>query len=195
MITRELMQSGWVKGLQAGREWRFSYRPSEENPRPQHTRPDGGTSVTTDEPYPWDAPTTLECRFGMAWTGIGRIALRNGRLFFPAVPATAGLYRFRIRRSEGESAYIGESENLARRFMLYANPGPSQQTNLRLNGIFRQALSGNCEIGVAVVTNVAWIEFAETRKVADLSIKAVRRALENVAIIGEGGDPVNTLNR
>jgi hypothetical protein len=130
------------------------------------------------------------------WVCPGRswLILLDGRLTFPVAQQVPGLYRFRIRGSAGEAVYIGESENLARRFRLYSSPGPSQQTNLRLNAKFRKALSERAEIGVAIVTTEAWIDVRGTQVVADLSSKAMRRLFESAAVVESTGDAIESLN-
>jgi hypothetical protein len=78
---------------------------------------------------------------------------------------------------------------------LYANPGASQQTNLRLNAKFREALSGDSQVAVAVMTTGAWIEFDGSREIADFSSKAMRRLFEHAAIVASAGEAVESLNR
>jgi hypothetical protein len=136
MITRDLMQLGQIKGLQAGHEWRFWYdRANLINPA-AHAGPSARPIryAEGDEPYSWDTANALDCRIGMSWVKVGRVLLNGGRLKFPTVQSIPGLYRFRIRGAAGEASYIGETENFARRFTHYSNPGPSQQTNLRDSG-------------------------------------------------------------
>ena len=113
---------------------------------------------------------------------------------FPAVEEVPGLYRFRIRSPARESIYIGESENLARRFRFYSNPGPSQQTNLRLNAKFREALSELTEIGVAMAIKDAWVDFGDAEIAADLSSRAVRRLFEYAAIVQGTGSVIESMN-
>jgi hypothetical protein len=148
-----------------------------------------------NEAYSWDANDSKECRIGFTWAPVGRILLSSKRLEFPKVEAEPGLYRFRIRNGDNEAAYVGESENLARRFAFYRNPGPSQQTNVRLNQIFRSALASAAEIAVAVVTTDAWIETGDGRKRADFSKKAIRRLFENASVLLSGDDSIESLNR
>jgi hypothetical protein len=194
MITRDLMQSGQIKGLQAGYEWRFWYdRKNLGNLAEPSARPI--QYADWDEPYPWDTANALECRIGMSWVKLGRVLLDGGRLKFPTTQPTPGLYRFRIRIAGREALYVGETENIARRFTLYSNPGPSQQTNRRLNARFREDLSGGAEIAVAIVTTGAWIEFADTKVAADFSSKAVRRLFEHAAIVQSAADTIESLNR
>jgi hypothetical protein len=176
MLTRDLVQRGLIKGIQAGHEWRFWYGgPDRVDPAALPPRLPLTAPSTADVAYPWDTSDSLLFRVGMSWAKQGRVILADNRLMFPVVKQVPGLYRFRIRASAGEAIYIGESENLARRFRLYSGPGPSQQTNLRLNAKFRNVLSERAEIGVAIVTTEAWIDVSGTQVIADLSSKAMRR--------------------
>jgi len=190
MITRELMQTGMVKGLQAGHEWRFWIGEGSRESRPVLS--ENGNQC---EPYEWDTIEVSECRLGMTWKSIGRVLLRGNRIVVPAAPALPAIYRFRIRARDSESAYIGETENLARRLMFYSNPGPTQQTNLRINSEFRRSLSASAEVGVSVVLEDAWIELRGRRVGADLSQRAVRCLFENAAIAEGLGTAVEYLNK
>lgn len=55
----------------------------------------------------------------------------------------AAVYRWVSRRFDGtvESIYVGETDNLGRRIYGYLNPGPSQQTNLRMNDEFKSLVA------------------------------------------------------
>src|SRR5437667_8003127 len=64
MITRDLMHDGWIKGLQAGHEWRFWFEPSDRRQSAvRATEP--STPTTIDVPYSWDTPKSVACRLGM----------------------------------------------------------------------------------------------------------------------------------
>ena len=147
-------------------------------------------------PHPWDNVQAIERGLAFRWIPIGRVTFDgDGRLTFPEAPQSPALYRFRIRNGGEEAIYIGETENLARRFGFYRNPGPSQQTNVRVNAKFREALSLGAQIGVAAVLSDAWIEHNGTRVAADLSSKVVRCLLENAAILNGGEMAVESLNK
>jgi hypothetical protein len=196
-ITRELRQTGQIQGIQAGHEWRFWYGGVNRTNGPVSLRSGthSPTATNSNETYDWDGAGSLDCRIGMTWVKLGRVLLDAGRLRFPKAPLQPGLYRFRIRGSASAALYIGETENLARRFLLYANPGASQQTNLRLNAKFREALSGDSQVAVAVMTTGAWIEFDGSREITDFSSKAMRRLFEHAAIVASAGEAVEPLNR
>jgi len=116
-------------------------------------------------------------------------------LKFPAVGSVPGLYRVRVRTREGgESYYVGESDNVQRRFGNYRNPGPTQQTNLRLNRLFRELLTAGGEISIALAEEV-WIEASHGRAKADLTRKSLRCLFENFALAVEQVSEVESLNR
>ena len=145
---------------------------------------------------PWDKADAIECRLGMTWTPIGRVLAGNkDRLIFPLVERAPAIYRFWIRTASGDALYVGETENLARRFQNYRNPGSSQQTSLRINAKLREALTNGAEISVAVVTAGAWIERRGKREFADLSLKALRCLFEDAALAHWGAQEIQSLNR
>lgn len=114
-----------------------------------------------------------------AWKDAGPVALQEGKLAFPALPPLGGVYRFTLVPSDsGASAYVGESDNLARRMANYRNPGPSQPTNLRMRErLLATLLSG----GSARVDVVLEVDLdSGTRSLDD---KAARRMLENLMLI------------
>ena len=65
--------------------------------------------------------------------------------YFPGVIARVN-YCFRIRQRNEERRYIGETENLARRFGNYGNPRATQETNIRINARLLEALHAGDEI-------------------------------------------------
>lgn len=159
-------------------------------PKPR-TKP---TPKPSDSAYDWDTPDQLQCDISMQWQPLGRITSQNGRLSFPTAPSKPGLYRFRVRRGNRESLYYGESDNLARRFTNYRNPGSTQQTNVRVNQTFTEMLGSGAEISVAVIFETAWISRDGKRIAADFASKAIRRLFEHAAIHACGED-IESLNR
>jgi len=143
-----------------------------------------------------DDTSNIECTLGFRWEPLGRIDIdKDGRLVFPAAPDAPGLYRLWIRSGAGRAMYIGETDNLRRRFQGYRTPGDSQLTNIRIRGKLSEVLASGAEVDVAVVTGGAWLAIAGKRASADLSSKAVRRALENVALLASGAETIESLNR
>ena len=99
MITKDLRQTGQIKGIQAGHEWRFWYSGAESADRAVLARSEMRpiAASTSNEPYDWDSTEELDCRIGMTWVKLGRVILDAGRLRLPKAPLQSGLYRFRIR--------------------------------------------------------------------------------------------------
>jgi hypothetical protein len=119
------------------------------------------------------------------WLTLGQVKLDEGmRLAFPSVAAEPGLYRMRISSDPGVLVYIGESDNLRRRFGNYRNPGPTQQTSLRINQLLREKLAAD----ISMTVNGAEAS-------PNLRDRAVRRMVENAALVASGGTDVELANR
>jgi hypothetical protein len=147
-------------------------------------------------PWDWDQREEVMCALRLNWVPKGRLLLDpQNKVQFPQAPAAGGLYRFKTRYPDGRFAiYIGESENLKRRFSNYRNPGPDQQTNLRINAWLMELLSGGGEISVAIVEDARMTtRRGETN--ADFSVKSIRRLFEQLAISLEHASDIETLNR
>lgn len=143
-----------------------------------------------------DGASGFACRLGMAWEPLGRVtAGEDGRLVFPKVAKAPGLYRLCIRQGGKDAVYIGETDNLSRRFGNYRNPGPTQQTSKRINAKLLDALRAGADIAVAVVLSGAWIDWGAGPQDADLSSKVIRCLFENAAISAGGAEDVEMLNR
>ena len=131
------------------------------------------------------------CRLGMVWAEMGDIAKgADGMLEFPAVSKTAAIYRFTIRHTAGgESHYVGETNNLVNRLKGYRKPGgPSQKTNVRINGELLKALMDGKQVSMSAVIADAWLEVGGGRLPADLKSKSVRLLFENAAILATPAD-------
>lgn len=140
----------------------------------------------------WNDQSELNCSLSLRWSLMGRLSLDdNGRVIFPDVESTAGLYRFSARYPDGRLAnYIGESENLRRRFGNYRNPGPTQRTSLRINCWLKELLNDEGEILIAVAESATL-----NGQKADLVRKSARRMFEQMAITLEHAEDVESLNR
>jgi len=154
-------------------------------------------SETSDRhPHTWDSTNRVDIRAQFEWRPIGHVALdQERRLVFPKAPSSPGLYRFRLLKGGREAWYIGETDNISRRFAHYRNPGPGQETNLRLNARFFQALIDAAEISVAIVNDGAQIDLGKGFGPVDLESKSIRRLLENAALVECGGIDIEMLNR
>lgn len=140
---------------------------------------------------------TLRCEVSMTWVRIGIVSVdETGKLVFPTVTTNPAIYEFRLRYSDGRrSRYVGETANLRQRFSGYRNAAETQDTNVRLQNLFKEALAASAEIEVAAVTENPWLTDANDRRQVVLSSTSVRRLMENVAILTAGGVEVETLNR
>jgi GIY-YIG catalytic domain len=145
----------------------------------------------------WDGSNEQSGSLRIKWTPIGRVTLDlTGKCKFPAPPDGAGLYRFRFRKTDGtEALYVGESDNLRRRFGNYRNPGPTQATSLRINHAIVKHLKSGGEISVAISFESAWIQWDQSEMVADFSRKSVRRLFENFVLSAEKAADIEDLNR
>lgn len=152
--------------------------------------------VRKKELWDWDSEEQLSCSLRLTWRPIGRITLdESGKPRFPAVASVPGLYRLRLRTSEGhDSNYVGESDNLRRRFGNYRNPGPTQQTSLRINRLIRDVLSSGGQISMAIADEARLVAVGQAEQ-SDLKQKSARRLFENFAISIGGAVDVESLNR
>lgn len=121
------------------------------------------------------------------WREIGEVHLgADGKLSMPDPGVSPGIYRFRLAVDDAPSVYIGESDDLRRRFGHYRNPGPSQRTNVRMNDRMRARLAAGGAVQVAVVTEaLLWV--AECVEPLDLRQRASRLLLEE-HLIGNARD-------
>lgn len=131
-----------------------------------------------------------------AWLPMGKVALDNDRKpVFPKLPVNPGLYRIQLRGEGNLQVYVGETDNLQRRFAHYRNPGPSQATNIRLNQHIVELINEKGTVDIAIITSSAWISLNGGEKRADFAIKAVRCIFENLAQVQSADDGSKSLNR
>lgn len=142
------------------------------------------TEIVLGKPYP---PTDLG--FTIIWRSLGQASLDENRtLVLPSAPAKPGLYRFHLIRDGAYTYYIGESDNVSRRFQNYRTPGTNQPTNFRLNSLLTEALIYGNKVHVDVIVDAGDISInGESRPLA-LADRAMRRMMENAALIGTRKD-------
>ena len=130
------------------------------------------------------------------WRFLGRLQIgEDGRPEFPIAPRKPGLYRFRFTGGNDVRRYIGETDQLRRRFQHYRTPGPSQQTNIRMNEEFRSHMAAGWDIEVDIVHDRIAVSSAGAPVDVDLADKAVRRLLEHAALVSEAAAGAKLLNR
>lgn len=108
---------------------------------------------------------------------IGTVLQRDGKLLFPIAPEEPGIYQFTIR----DKIYVGESDRLRRRFQHYRTPGPSQQTNIRMNYSILTALNEGFEVVVSIIEQ-ATINVDGIDSPLDLSRKSGRLLVESAVL-------------
>lgn len=106
------------------------------------------------------------------------------------------IYRWVSLKPDGtvESIYVGETDNLGRRIYGYLNPGPSQQTNLRMNAELKELVaSGHLVTLERVKFQSIRLNGAEipTTSLAD---KHVRVMLEHALLLAVQSQGISTRN-
>jgi hypothetical protein len=125
-------------------------------------------------------------RFGVAvelhWEHLGLVGLdETGKLKFPEATQQPGIYRFSFRAPDRDSAYIGEADQLRRRFAHYRNPGPTQRTNIAVNTLMKDVL-GTGSVSVDIATEIR-LEVEDQPVTSSLSNVFQRRLAENAALV------------
>ncbi len=107
----------------------------------------------------------------------------------------AAIYRFLLRKpGQLAEAYVGETVELKRRVYHYMNPGPSQQTNIWLHGLFQETLRRN---GTVVMETLELSSVPEIGDLGapDLQEKYWRRLLEAFGCLEATREGFRVLNR
>jgi hypothetical protein len=122
----------------------------------------------------------VQCRFD--WKSVGSIEVDDDGLRTPSLLTEPGIYLILYRHAGRERRYVGEAANLQRRFAHYRRPGPSQQTNLRMNDRCRRVSAAGGSIELHLAVDVQLVVDGRTLD-ADLGSEFVRRFVENAALI------------
>ena len=86
------------------------------------------------------------------WRELGAVRLGpDGKLTMPDPGIGPGIYRLRLTGGGAPSVYIGESEDICRRFGQYRNPESSQRTNIRVHKWMLERIQAGGVLEVAVV--------------------------------------------
>jgi hypothetical protein len=159
-------------------------------------KPPSQADSSTEPLHLWDKELSHACSLRLSWSPTGKIVFDEaGKLHFPKVESTPGIYRLRTRGKQGNSSlYIGETDDLSRRFGNYRNPGPTQQTSLRINRFLVELLSAGGEASISLAKTVT-IEATGRSLVVDLADKNIRRMFESLAIVLEQATEIEQLNR
>jgi hypothetical protein len=204
--TRGWADAGWdTAHLNLGRERvtfvrRSGVRPAGRVLAPAATQLHNERSVPrpsrAETPHGWDSADKVVVGVGFTWRPLGRVVLdEQQRLVFPRAPTGPGLYRFTILKGGKLARYIGESDNIERRFMNYRNPGTTQPTNVRLNERLLADLAAGAEIAVAIATEGFHLNRGDGSETPDLRVKSVRLLIESAALQSGGAEEIESLNR
>lgn len=140
----------------------------------------------------WQGLPKLACVLELHWQLRGDVVLdEDQRLLFPEIERVPGVYRLTAQYPDGRLAkYIGESQELRRRFRNYRNPGSTQITSRRIHCWLNELLAagGNVSLSIAGTVRV-------DRNLVDLSQKQMRRMFEQLAIVLEQANEVESFNR
>ena len=130
------------------------------------------------------------------WRRLGQVrGDPDGGLLFPSTGYVPGVYRFRLVGNGPERHCVGEASELRRRFQQYRTPGPSQQTNLRLNGLFCDHLEGGGQIELDLATDGVEVGSGGRPVPVDLNDAAMRNLVESAGIVAGKAGGLATLNR
>src|SRR5450756_646646 len=102
---------------------------------------------------------------------------------FRTVYAGPAVYRWVVYQQEPgdlRRLYVGEADQLPRRLYHYLHPGPSQQTNQRLNAEFVKETQAGRSVTLEVLQFKPFQFRDALFSMADLEDKMVRRFLENL---------------
>ena len=157
-------------------------------------RPEPGSEVPKEVVI---AATSSEVTVRFDWTPVGPISASSDGLTlrWPSLPAGSGVYRFTLQLGSRTRFYIGETDGFKRRFAHYANPGPTQSTNVKMKARLLTLLGqyrGTAELHVATAVTLAVAGVAVDA--SNLPDVFVRRLLENaalVAVAADGGEIFN----
>ena len=124
-----------------------------------------------------------------SWRHLGELHLdAAGKVAFPpALPQAPGLYCMHFTATgpeRPERLYIGETDNLRRRLASnYRNPGPRQQTSLRINKALRTHLADGGAATLAITLSAQLAEPDREPEPLDLTRKAGRLLAESAALV------------
>lgn len=112
------------------------------------------------------------------WVEIGEITIGpDGKLHFPDPSIEPGIYRLQFTANDQQNIYLGETDNLRRRFGHYRNPGPSQLTNIRLNALIMKHLESGGTARAATITE-AILNLSKCSETVPLRRRGFRLLLE-----------------
>lgn len=175
--------------LQAGFGRTEAVRPPSRSEPLQRQAASSESSARDDVGSTANGEVGVSVRF--RWQDAGRVETSaDRRLAFPELPARPGVYRLAFRGGEGSRVYVGEAADLRRRMRNYRNPGSTQQTSLRVNGLLLEHLAGGGTVRLSI-TFTAETARGHGWELADMSNKNLRRLAEQAAIAMENAEELH----
>jgi len=137
---------------------------------------------------------TIPLCYGVVYKQVHQTFLVTGTVACPRV----AIYKWSVFKSDIEDSkivYIGETENLINRIKGYLRPGPTQQTNIRINKLFKEYLEKGYKISLHTL-------FFDKIKLGNIDIiydeisdNDIRKALEQLFIVIYKKEEYTLLNR
>lgn len=133
----------------------------------------------------------LDCE----WKFLGKVSIDGtGSLVFPAGGSGPGVYRIRIQGDGKNKIYVGESQDLSRRFRNYRMGPEGQRTSRRIHLLLKDVLDRGEGVEVDVVAGNSMLVVNGSMMPADFNSKAVRCLYENAAIVALGQSDIEIVN-
>ncbi|MFC6870971.1 DUF7662 domain-containing protein [Haloechinothrix salitolerans] len=124
----------------------------------------------------------VDVRVRLTWHRAGPVTNDQGKLVFPPLTRSPGIYRLTFSRLTGQPrVYIGESDDLRRRTGNYRNPGPTQQTSQRIHQELISHLAAGGTVTMSVATSAVIEAGGETTQLP-LTRKTARVLAEHAAL-------------
>lgn len=128
-----------------------------------------------------EAPIALQLTFD--WRLLGNVFVdQKDRLTFPRTPIGPAIYRLTLMQGDRAEYYIGETDEISRRFQHYRTPGVTQRTNQRLNTLMTECLENGGSVEVAVI-KIATMKLDAAPEPLNFTEKLQRRLIEHAAIV------------
>jgi hypothetical protein len=181
-------EAGWVVAMVSDTGVRFER--DRRIPPESSAAPIGGSGPRSAaiDPKTLPAVRVTEVHISVEWRDAGVIALDvDGEVLFPALPREPGLYEMTFAGGRGQArsrVYVGETDDLRRRATHYRNPGPTQETNRRLNAAIKAYLTDGGVVRLAIATEArVTSQVGATAQALDLTRKASRLLAESAAMV------------
>jgi hypothetical protein len=190
---RVVFVTAQVGGSYADRLTAANAASSTRGPRPPSSTPPAAPVTDLAE------LDTVDASVLFIWLDAAKVTLdTQGKPAFPPLPECGGLYRLTLVSRPGQGrghVYIGETDNLRRRLAgNYRNPGPSQQTSLRVNALLREHLGAGGVVRLAVTTVAKLRLCGGDEQRLDLTRKAARLAESAALVLAQVTDDADIEN-